>query len=108
MWSKCIAAAGHDRIPGSHEGLTLVAESSAGRQELVYSCAAHTLRLDAAASVSAMLPAVQCRVSIEAGDGEQHAEAREGFMFQLFYTLSLARKVSVGESLKTRLTLKAL
>lgn len=85
--------------------LVLRAEATDARRELTYAYAARALRIEAPVRVSATLPSVNTVVALEPAANVSQGEAREGFMFQPFYTLSLSGRVAAGQSLKTRLTL---
>jgi hypothetical protein len=98
---------GTTEYPEDMRGIILAAESGADRRELRYAYGARTLRIAAPQRVEATLPMARCQVALQPVEGVENGEAVEGFMFQPFYTLSLGGVVNAGESLKTRLVLRA-
>ncbi|HWL17803.1 MAG TPA: hypothetical protein VNR00_19490 [Opitutus sp.] len=98
---------GTTEYPEDMRGIVLAVETADQRSELVYAYGARPLRVDAPKRVSAALPSVRCEVALEPAGPVTHGEAGEGFMFQPFYTLTLSGPVTTGESLKTRLILRA-
>lgn len=98
---------GTTEYPEDMRGVVVCAETATVRRELTYAYGARTLRVAAPVRVAAALPPVNCTVALEPVANVTQGEAREGFMFQPFYTLSLSGRVAVGESLTTRLTLRA-
>jgi hypothetical protein len=98
---------GTTEYPEDMRGITLRAANADAAHELTYAYGARTLRTEMPVRVEATLPPVNCAIALEPVGNVARGEAREGFMFQPFYTLSLSGSVRVGEDLRVRLTLRA-
>lgn len=86
-----------------------VAAVAAGREEaLTYAYEARSLRVQNPERVLAELPQVRTRIALEPAGPVRDGEAKEGFMFQPFYTLGLRGVVAPGGALQTVLTIQSL
>jgi hypothetical protein len=97
---------GVTEYPENMHGITLAVEGDTS-QSLVYAYRSRTIRTGNACVVSATIPQVHTRVSLEPLDGPAAlGQAIEGYLFNPYYTLTLEKTVKVGEEMRTCLSVQ--